>query len=91
VGIDLAALERVTRETPGVCDVHDLHVWSIVDDAPVITAHVVLDPGAHGVEVTRDVGRRIEEKVGSAHVTVQPEAASPGERLFPTDTLVRRG
>jgi cobalt-zinc-cadmium efflux system protein len=89
-GIDLAALERVTRETPGVCDVHDLHVWSIVDDAPVITAHVVLDPGAHGVEVARDVGRRIEEKVGSAHITVQPEAVSLGERLYPTHTLVRR-
>jgi cobalt-zinc-cadmium efflux system protein len=88
--IDVAALERLTRETPGVCGVHDLHVWSIVEDAPVITAHVLLEPGAHGVEVARDVGRRIEESVGRAHVTVQPEAAAPGERLFPTDTLVRR-
>jgi cobalt-zinc-cadmium efflux system protein len=90
-GIDVVALERVARETPGVCEVHDLHIWSIVDDAPIITAHVVLDPGAHGVEVARDVGRRIEDQVGSAHVTVQPEAAAAGERLYPTGTLVRRG
>ena len=89
-GIDASTLERITRETPGVRDVHDLHVWSIVDDAPVITAHVMLEAGAHGVEVARDVGRRLEEKVGRAHVTVQPEAASPEEHLFPTDTLVRR-
>jgi cobalt-zinc-cadmium efflux system protein len=88
--IDVPALERLARATPGVRDVHDLHVWSIVEDAPVITAHVLLEPSAHGVEVARDVGRRIEEKVGRAHVTVQPEAASPGDRLFPTDTLVRR-
>ena len=88
-GVDVATLERVARETPGVCDVHDLHVWSIVDDAPVITAHVVLDPGAHGVEVARDVGRRIEEAVGQSHVTVQPEAALPDHQLLPAGTLVR--
>ena len=88
-GIDVAALERVTRATPGVCDVHDLHVWSIVDDAPVITAHVVLDPGAHGVEVARDVGRRIEEAVGQSHVTVQPEATPHGAELLPAEGLVR--
>jgi cobalt-zinc-cadmium efflux system protein len=90
-GIDVAALERLTCETAGVHEVHDLHVWSLVGDAPVITAHVVLKPGAHGVEVARDVGRRIEEKVGHAHVTVQPEAAPPGEQLLPSDSLVRRG
>jgi cobalt-zinc-cadmium efflux system protein len=88
--IDVGALERLTRETPGVRDVHDLHVWSIVEDAPVITAHVLLRPGAHGVEVARDVGRRIEERVGRAHVTVQPEAVSPGDQLLPCATLVRR-
>ena len=88
-GVEVATLERVARETPGVCDVHDLHVWSIVDDAPVITAHVVIDPGAHGVEVARDVGRRIEEAVGKSHVTVQPEAALQDERLLPAGALVR--
>ena len=89
-GIDVTTLERVTRETPGVRDVHNLHVWSIVEDAPVITAHVLLEAGAHGVEVARDVGRRIEETVGRAHVTVQPEAVPPGAQLVPTDSLVRR-
>jgi len=61
-----------------------------VGDSPVITAHVLLEPGAHGVEVARDVGRRIEERVGGAHVTVQPEAPSPAESFFPPHTLVRR-
>jgi cobalt-zinc-cadmium efflux system protein len=90
-GIDVGALERLACETPGVLEVHDMHVWSLVGDAPVITAHVLLKPGAHGVEVARDVGRRIEGRVGSAHVTVQPEAAPPpGERLHPAATLVRR-
>ena len=88
-GIDVAALERLARATPGVRDVHDLHVWSLVGDAPVVTAHVVLAAGAHGVEVARDVGRRIEEEVGPVHVTVQPEAARPDHELVPPHRLVR--
>lgn len=89
-GIDVAALERLARATPGVRDVHDLHVWSIVGDAPVITAHVLIQPGAHGVEVARDVGRSIQDRVGRAHVTVQPEASAPGDELLSPSGLVRR-
>jgi cobalt-zinc-cadmium efflux system protein len=88
-GVDVSQLERVARETPGVRDVHDLHVWSIVGDAPVITAHVVLESGAHGVEVSRDVGRRLEECAGRVHVTVQPEAPSPSDVLIPAVELKR--
>jgi cobalt-zinc-cadmium efflux system protein len=88
-GIDLALVERVARQTPGVRDVHDLHVWSLVGDTPVVTAHVLIALGAHGVEVARDVGRRIEEAVGPSHVTVQPEALSRCEQLLPVGTLVR--
>lgn len=88
-GIDVAALERLARGTPGVREVHDLHVWSIVGDAPVITAHVVLQPGAHGVEVARDVGRRLEGATAGSHVTVQPEASPPGSELLPPHALTR--
>jgi cobalt-zinc-cadmium efflux system protein len=88
-GIDVGALERIARETPGVRGVHDLHVWSIVGDSPVVTAHVVLAPGAHGVEVARDVCRRIEDKAGRVHITVQPEAARLEDELLPPNKLVR--
>jgi cobalt-zinc-cadmium efflux system protein len=30
--------------TPGVVDVHDVHVWQLTRGAPVFTAHVVVDP-----------------------------------------------
>ena len=88
-GIEVAALERLARETAGVCEVHDVHVWSIVGDVPIITAHVIIQPGAHGVEVARDVGRRIEGAAGRSHVTVQPEAAPPEADLLPASALTR--
>lgn len=88
-GIDVASLETLARDTPGVRDVHDLHVWSIVGDAPVITAHIVLQPNAHGVEIAREVGRRIERSVGRSHVTVQPEAEPRDNGLLPPEALIR--
>jgi len=88
-GIDVAALERLVRATPGVRDVHDLHVSSIVGDAPVITAHVLVNDGAHGVEVARDVGRRIDAAIHGAHVTIQPEASPPESTLLPVEGLIR--
>lgn len=32
--------------TPGVVDVHDVHVWQLTRGAPVFTAHVVVDPSS---------------------------------------------
>lgn len=87
--IDVAALDLAVRQTPGVKEVHDLHVWSIAEDVPVVTVHVIIEPGYHGVEVARDVAARLHEAIGAAHVTVQPEAGPPGDQLLPTSQLVR--
>jgi hypothetical protein len=37
---------RHILDAPGVADVHDLHAWSITSGVNVVSAHVVLDPGA---------------------------------------------
>jgi cobalt-zinc-cadmium efflux system protein len=89
-GIDVPALERLVCETVGVTGAHDLHVWSIADDRPAVTVHVILEAGHHGAVVARDVGRRLEEAIHGAHVTVQPEAPLPEGRLVPPETLIRR-
>lgn len=53
--MDLDDLRRHIIESPGVSDVHDLHVWTITSGMPVMSAHVVLEPqitdldGAHAV------------------------------------------
>ena len=47
-GVSAAEIEATIRATPGVRDLHDLHVWTISDGFPVVTVHVVLDGQAHG-------------------------------------------
>ncbi len=44
-GIDLSEVRRHMTELDGVTDVHDLHAWTITSGLPVLSAHVVVDPG----------------------------------------------
>ncbi|MFK7992230.1 MAG: cation diffusion facilitator family transporter [Sandaracinaceae bacterium] len=74
--LDAREIEQTIVETPGVSGVHDLHLWQLVPDVPVLTAHVVLEPGAHGTDVARRVGERLAE-LGVTHTTIQPESPEP--------------
>lgn len=68
VAIDLAAVE-------GVCDVHDLHLWSLTSGMNVATAHLVIADQAEAHAVL-DQGRQIlRDRHGVAHATLQVEPA----------------
>ncbi len=82
-GLSATAIEATIRATPGVRDLHDLHVWTISDGFPVVTVHVVLDGQAHGTGVARAVSKRVAEAHGIDHVTVQPEAVLEAEAPLP--------
>lgn len=82
-GVSAAEIEATIRATPGVRDLHDLHVWTISDGFPVVTVHVVLDGQAHGTGVARAVSERVAQAHGIEHVTVQPEAVLEAEAPLP--------
>ena len=44
-GIDLSEVRRHMTDLDGVTDVHDLHAWTITSGLPILSAHVVVDPG----------------------------------------------
>jgi cobalt-zinc-cadmium efflux system protein len=71
--VDVAHIEDTIRSVPGVVDFHDLHIWSISDGFDVLTAHVVVAGGFHGIEVVAAVTRRLRDVHGIEHSTIQPE------------------
>lgn len=77
-GLNVGAVETTIRETPGVADLHDLHVWSLTPRDAVLTCHVVIGSGYHGTDVAQDVARRLQEMHQIGHATIQPEAPEPG-------------
>nr|WP_196791305.1 cation diffusion facilitator family transporter [Motilibacter aurantiacus] len=44
-GVDVGHVRDHILRTPGVLDVHDLHVWTITSGLPVMSAHIVVEPG----------------------------------------------
>jgi cobalt-zinc-cadmium efflux system protein len=69
--------------TPGVVDVHDVHVWAITSGNPVFSAHVVVQPA---VFASRGTGRLLDAlseclatHFDVAHSTFQLEPAEHAE------------
>jgi cobalt-zinc-cadmium efflux system protein len=80
--IDIEHVEETLRGVDGVIGFHDLHVWSISEGFDVLTVHIVIGKGHHGTDVVSAVSRRLLERHGIDHVTIQPEVA-PDTRLVP--------
>jgi len=55
----------------GVCEVHDLHLWSLGGDTPLLTAHLVLDGSLPSERVLRRATRLLRERFDIDHATLQ--------------------
>lgn len=70
-------IRTALREHQSVAQIHDLHVWSISSNRIVLTAHVVLRPGAGQVDdVRRELGQMLESRFDIEEVTLQIEQES---------------
>jgi cobalt-zinc-cadmium efflux system protein len=59
--------------TPGVCEVHDLHLWSLGGASPLLTAHLVIDHSVPAERVLRSATSSLRERFGIDHATLQIE------------------
>ena len=57
----------------GVSGVHDLHLWSLGGDAPLLSAHLVLDDSLPPAGVLRSATSILQERFGIDHTTLQTE------------------
>jgi cobalt-zinc-cadmium efflux system protein len=72
-GLSIHEIAECLRGTPGVCDVHDLHVWSLGAGSPLLTAHLVMDHSAPAERVLRSATEALETRFGVMHSTLQIE------------------
>jgi cobalt-zinc-cadmium efflux system protein len=68
----------------GVADVHDLHLWSLGGDSPLLSAHLVLDDSLPSAQVLRRAVDTLRERYGIDHATLQMEP--PGYNVIQTLT-----
>ncbi|HSC89488.1 MAG TPA: cation diffusion facilitator family transporter [Polyangiaceae bacterium] len=77
--LDVQTIQATIAGTPGVLEVHDLHVWTISEDFDALSVHIVIERGQHGTEMCRAVADRLRREHGLEHVTIQPEPAPPDD------------
>lgn len=73
--VDPAAVEAYLASLPGVCRVHDLHIWSSSTTETVLTAHLVVPTSAFASTLLHDAAEDIDHRFGIAHTTLQLEPA----------------
>jgi cobalt-zinc-cadmium efflux system protein len=72
-GADLNRIEDFLRASPGVVEVHDLHVWAMSTTETALTAHLVR-PDTDGLDQFRSaVAQALQSRFGVRHATLQIE------------------
>jgi cobalt-zinc-cadmium efflux system protein len=75
--LDAGEVDRVLRTVPGVCDVHDLHLWTITSGRHAVSAHLVVTgtwPVRCGEASVLDVAAtQLRQHFGLTHSTLQVE------------------
>lgn len=85
---DVSEIREHLRETPGVVDVHDVHVWAITSGNPVFSAHIVVSPellacGGAGA-LLETLGTCLSGHFDVDHSTFQLEPADHAQHQEPT-------
>jgi cobalt-zinc-cadmium efflux system protein len=81
--LDMATVRDRLAAVPGVCDVHDLHVWTLTSGMDVASAHLSLEPAAELGTVLATARGVLHEDFAIDHATLQVEPVSAGGRCGP--------
>ena len=77
---------------PGVVEAHDLHVWTVTDGFPALSAHVLVEAGADCHRIRLELERLLHERFAIDHTTLQVEHVGSARGLeISRPSLGRRG
>jgi cobalt-zinc-cadmium efflux system protein len=81
--LEVALVRDRLAAVPGVCDVHDLHVWTLTSGMDVASAHLSLDPAAELGTVLATARDALHEDFAIDHATLQVEPVGAGGSCTP--------
>lgn len=74
-GIEVDGVRAAMQAEPGVASIHDLHLWSLSSQQPLLSAHVDVAEGVDSDALRRRLAALLRERFGIGHSTLQMEAA----------------
>src|SRR3954471_22380542 len=70
-GVDVDAVGAAMVRVPGVCEVHDLHVWEVTSGFPALSAHVLVGADDNCHQARMDLEVVLHDRFGIEHTTLQ--------------------
>ncbi|USI74398.1 cation diffusion facilitator family transporter [Sphingomonas morindae] len=77
--LSLAEVREALIAAPGVCGVHDLHLWSLSGEDASLTAHIEVESAGSAEPVRAALTAMLAERFAVRHVTLQTETGPCGE------------
>src|SRR5256885_8439266 len=75
-GLSVETIGSEMARVDGVLSVHDLHVWMLSGSRTALSAHVMVRSMGQWERILAELQRRLHERFGIDHVTLQPETAT---------------
>ncbi len=72
-GLDPELIGQRMAGTPGVCEVHDLHVWEVTSGFPAMSAHILVGRNTDCHDVRRTLEVLLHDEFEIEHTTLQVE------------------
>lgn len=74
-GVDLDEVRAHLLRAEGVVDAHDLHAWMLTSGMNVVSAHIVMQPGADAAAVLDEICACLSDDFDMEHSTIQLETS----------------
>jgi len=76
--IDIQKVKETLQGIPHVTEVHDLHVWSITSEKPMLSCHIVFRGDESHDAILHQAQKILHDEFGFEHSTLQVENADQG-------------
>ncbi|HEY5339195.1 MAG TPA: cation diffusion facilitator family transporter [Rhizomicrobium sp.] len=86
--IDLGAVRAFLEKCPGVCAIHDLHVWPMSTTETALTCHMVMLGGHPGDEALHVIADELNHRFHIPHATIQVEVTDDANCLLAKEHAV---
>ncbi len=87
-GIDPSRVNAWLSACPGVCAIHDLHIWPMSTTETALTAHLVYPGGHPGDETLHAITQSLHHEFGIAHATLQVEITAGADCALASEHAV---
>lgn len=77
-GIDMAAIKRYLTSVENVCQIHDLHVWSMSTTEVALSVHLIIVDDSLNNNVLPKLQQQLHDRFSIEHSTIQVERKDDG-------------